>query len=341
LNIVLVGDLFIPSSECIDDLNVLRKRFNAIYHALDWEMNNLEELNRKNINIEKNGPSAESPPDEIWSVIEYADILIVHFCPVSKALLDAASNLKVIGTMRTGLSNIDIDSANKKNIAIVNLPGRLADSVAEYTIGLIIAEIRNISRSHEALRMGRWVKNYLNTPFCFELAGKTIGIIGFGEIGRKFAAKLSSFDVKILVYDPLLTEEEQDRMDILKVDLYELLQNSDVISIHADLNDSTRGLIGEKEISMMKRTAYLINSARAAIIDKDALFNALSTKKIAGAAIDVFWNEPVDTEDPLLHLENITVTSHLAGSTQDALLKSLAKLNERLLPYYQKLDKEH
>jgi D-3-phosphoglycerate dehydrogenase len=189
------------------------------YHILDWEMGSLEELNRRNLNVEKNGPSAEPPPEELWSLIGNADILIVHFCPVSKELMDAALRLKIIGTMRTGLSNIDTISVKERGINMVNLPGRLADSVAEYTVGMIIAETRNIARSHEALRSGRWVKNYYSTPFCFELAGKTIGIIGFGEIGKRVAAKLASFDVKILVYDPLFTEEDAHRGDIVKAEL--------------------------------------------------------------------------------------------------------------------------
>jgi D-3-phosphoglycerate dehydrogenase len=341
LNIVLVGDLFIPGRECIVELARVGKRYNMDYHILDWEMGSLEELNRRNLNVEKNGPSAEPPPEELWSLIGNADILIVHFCPVSKELMDAALRLKIIGTMRTGLSNIDTISVKERGINMVNLPGRLADSVAEYTVGMIIAETRNIARSHEALRSGRWVKNYYSTPFCFELAGKTIGIIGFGEIGKRVAAKLASFDVKILVYDPLFTEEDAHRGDIVKAELHELLELSDVITIHAKLDSSTRGLIGEQEISKMKKTAYIINTARAAIIDREALFNALSAKKIAGAAFDVFWNEPADPNDPLLHLENITVTTHLAGSTQDALLKSLSKLNERLDPYYRELSREN
>lgn len=339
MHIVLVGDLFIPGESCIDELREITQLYGASYSVLDWESKDLEELNGRMINMEQNGPSAEPPPAELWPLMENVDVLIVHFCPVSDALLESAPHLNVIGTMRTGLSNIDTAAAEKRNIDVVNLPGRLADSVSEYTIGLMIAESRNIARSHEALRRGRWVKDYCNTSFCFELTGKTVGLIGFGEIGKKVARKLSGFDARILSYDPMVPAETMQAMDVEKVELCDLLRESDIVSTHVKLNESTRGLIGKEELAVMKPTSILINTARAAIMDREALFEALSERSIAGAAIDVFWTEPVDPQDPILHLENITVTSHLAGSTQDALMKSFAKLNKQLTPYYERLNR--
>lgn len=340
MKILLVGDLYIPGRGCLEELNRVANLHNATYRTLDWDVADLEELNRRNLNVEASGPSAERPPDELWDLIEDVEILIVHFCPVPRELLDAASRLKVIGTLRTGLSNIDTAAAQEKHIDIVNVPGRLADSVSDYTIGLMIAETRNIARSAEAARRGRWRKQFSNTAFCFELAGKTVGLIGIGDIGKKVASKLRGFDVKTIAYDPYVSFERLDGLGIELVDLGSLLSESDIVSIHASLNESTRGLVGREEIALMKPTSYLINTARAAIIDKDALYDALSAGWIAGAALDVFWDEPVDPSDAFLSLDNVTITSHLAGSTQDALSKSIIRLNKRLQPHYEKLSRQ-
>lgn len=341
MKIVLVGDLFIPSQTCIAELDTIVEQYGASYHVLDWEAKDLEELNKRNIHVEKVGPAAERPPEKLWNLIKDVNILIVHFCPISEALLKRAAYLKVIGTMRTGLSNINTVVAKRLGVDVINLPGRLGDSVSEYTIGLMIAETRNIARSYEAIRKGNWVKKYSNDSFCYELSGKTVGIIGFGEVGKKVVDKLRGFNVRIIAYDPYIQYEIMSSRGVEKVELDYLLAKSDIISIHTKLDDTTRGMIGKREITLMKPTSYIINTARADIIDKNSLYYALSRKLIAGAAIDVFWTEPVDASDPLLHLENVTVTSHLAGTTKDALLKSLSKLNKKLKPYYEKLSQVH
>ncbi len=337
MKIVLVGDLFIPSQTCTQELDRIARKYGASYKVLDWEAGDLEELNLRNIRVEEKGPPAEDPPDILWDLVPDADILIVHFCPVSKKLIDSSKNLEVIATMRTGLSNIDTVAAEERGIPVINLPGRLADSVSEYTIGLMIAETRNIARAHEDIRKGRWTKYFGNFSFCFELAGKTIGLVGFGEIGKKVALKLMNFSVEIIVYDPYVSEEAIRGLGAQKVELDRLMSESDIISIHTNLSGSSKRMIGKAQISLMKPTAYLINTARAAVIDKDALYTALRSNSIAGAALDVFWQEPVDMADPILQLENVTVTSHLAGTTKDALLKSIYKLTGRLEPFYERL----
>jgi len=197
--------------------------------------------------------------------------------------------------------------------------------------------MRNIARSHEAIRQGRWVTEFGDAQSCFELSQKTIGLIGFGDIAKHVARKLAAFDMKVVAYDPFVPQDIMLSMGVQKLALPQLLAESDVVSVHAALNDSTRGLIGANEIALMKPTSYLINTARAAIVDREALYHALSAKAIAGAAIDVFWSEPVDPSDPMLHLDNVTVTPHLAGATHDALAGSLGKLHKRLQPHLRKL----
>ncbi|MCK4747611.1 MAG: 2-hydroxyacid dehydrogenase [Bacteroidales bacterium] len=332
-----MGDLLIKSNTCIEELERISRLYNAHCEILDWATEDLVALRELNLRIEQEGPSSVDPPGQLWDLIKKADILIVHFCPVSGDLIKSAPCLKLIATLRTGTSNIDKEAAKAGGVDVINLPGRLSDAVSELTIGLIFTATRGIARAHEALRQGKWMNDFTETDWYFELSGRTIGLIGFGDIGRKVAHRLSPFNVKILVFDPFVTTKMIENHDSEKVDLEKLLSESDIVSIHSNLNDSTRGMIGEREFDLMKTSGFLINTSRAEIVQKSALYKALSHKSIAGAAMDVFWQEPADPDDPLLHLDNIVVTPHLGGTLKDTLYKSIFKLNQRLIPYYEKL----
>jgi D-3-phosphoglycerate dehydrogenase len=340
MNIVLVGDLIIESNWCIDELERIAEKYNAEYEAIDWETENVEGLRVKNLKIEKEGPSSVDPPDKIWDLVKKADILIVHFCPVSADLINAAPHLKIIGTLRTGLSNIDVDAAEKKGTPVINLPGRLAEAVSDFTIGLIFSLIRGIVQSNDALRKGRWTKNFERNENFIELSGKTVGLIGFGGIGKKVAYKLVNFDVTLLAYDPFVSREVMEDLGVQKVELPDLLSRSDIVSIHTSLTDSSKGLLGKDELSLLKPKGYLINTARAEVVDKDALYGMLTAGTIAGAALDVFWEEPIDTADPFLALENVVVTPHISGTLKESLLKSFSRLNKRMEPYYERLSRD-
>ena len=337
MKIVLVGDLIIESGWCIEELKNIAKTYNSEYEAIDWETENVEGLRVKNLKIEKQGPAAVEPPNQLWDLVKTAEILIVHFCPVSAKLIDAAPRLRVIGTLRTGLSNIDVNYAAKKKIPVINLPGRLAEAVSDFTIGLIFSLVRGIVQSNDALRQGRWTKNFESNENFIELSGKTVGLIGLGGIGKKVAHKLANFDVKVVSYDPFVPQETMESLGITKMELPDLLSSSDIVSIHTSLTDSSKGLIGGTQLSLMKPRSYLINTARAEVIDKNALYEALKKGAIAGAALDVFWEEPIVVNDPFLKLENVVVTPHISGTLKEALLKSFSRLNKRLEPYYERV----
>ncbi len=336
LNILFVGDLLIKSSTCTKELARIARRYNANFKNIDWELESLEELREFNLRIEKEGPGSVDMPNHIFEFIKDTDILIVQFCPVSEQLLKSAPRLKVVATMRTGLSNIDVQAAEQRGIEVVNLPGRLSDAVSDLAVGLILCVIRGIVWFHEALRYNNAYQDFGKNDLFFEISGRTVGLIGFGDIAKKVAHKLTNFDVNLTSYDPYVPDGEMTSRGVRKAQLRDLLSQSDVVSIHTVLNDSTRGLIGNKELMCMKPTAFLINTARAEIVDKEALFNALQQKKIAGAALDVFWEEPIDTEDPFIKLDNVIVTPHLGGTLKDTLCKSIVKLNKRLTPIYEK-----
>ncbi len=337
MKIVLVGDLILESNWCLDELERIAEIYNAKYTAIDWDVENVENLRVLNLKIEKEGPSAVDPPKQIWDLVKNADILIVHFCPVSSELINAAGQLKIIGTLRTGLSNIDTQAAERNGIVVINLPGRLAEAVSDFTIGLIFSLIRGIVQSNQALRQGRWTKEFERNENFIEISGKTVGIIGFGEIGKKVAHKLTNFDVRLLSYDPFVSREVMESMGVRKVELSELLSLSDIVTIHTSLTDSAKGLIGKDEISLMKPKGYLINTARAEVVEKNALYDALKRGAIAGAALDVFWEEPINIDDPFFRLENLVVTPHISGTLKESLLKSFSRLNKRLEPYYKRI----
>ena len=224
----------------------------------------------------------------------------------------------MIGVCRAGTENIDARAAADRNIPIYNVPGRNATAVAEFTVGMILAERRNIARAHLSLATGGWRKTYANTGQFTELAGKTVGLIGFGVIGQMVAQRLRPFEVEIIVHDPYQDEDVIQEHGGRKVDLEDLLRRCDIVSLHARGSEDGPPLIGARELARMKHTALLINTARAYLVDAVALADALRDRRIAGAAVDVFEQEPLDIDAPLRTLDNITLTPHLAGSTVEA-----------------------
>jgi D-3-phosphoglycerate dehydrogenase len=259
-------------------------------------------------------------PSEVANLAKDAEILVVQFAPVSKEVFDMAKKLKLVACNRSTPMNIDVKAATEKNIPVIYAPGRNADSVADFTIGLLLAEVRHIARAFEAVRNGTY-------PSCREswrksipeLKDKIIGIVGFGKIGRKVAERAKGFGMKIVAYDPFVPEEIMKEYGAEKVDLNTLLQMSDFVTIHVRLTPETVNLIGEKELNLMKKTAFLVNTSRGEIIDEDALYNALVENKIAGAALDVFTHEPIYKKPnfKFLHLNNITFTPHIAGPSDE------------------------
>jgi D-3-phosphoglycerate dehydrogenase len=225
--------------------------------------------------------------------------------------------------LRGGTENVDVPWATSRGIGVLNTPGRNARAVAECTLGLILSEIRNIARSHAALKAGQWRRDYPNHMAIPELNEKTVGLIGYGEVGRLVARYLAAFGSRIVAYDPYA---KGDPRPAELVDLPTLLRQSDVVSLHARLSDASRGLMGAREFALMKPSAVLVNTARSGLIDEQALVEALAQRRIMGAALDVFDVEPLPADHPLLALDNVTITPHLAGSTIDAFHNSPARM---------------
>lgn len=328
MKVLVVGDAMIPGKQMGAAAERYFGKYGAKIEVTDWETKDKVELQNRRINVEKNGPAAEAPPPGLLQRVADADILMVHYTPVARVVFEAAKSLKVVGTCRAGLENLDVQAATDHKVPAFNIMGRNAEAVSDFAMGLILAEARNIARSHAALKNGKWLKEFSNVATIPNMREKTIGLVGFGYVGQLVAQKALGFKMDVLVYDPYVSDESIHQHGAKKETIENIFKMSDFVSIHARLTDATKGLVNENLINSMKPTAYLINTARAGLIMHEALYKALKEKRICGAALDVFESEPLPEGHPLLALDNVTITSHLAGTTVESLTDSPRLLAE-------------
>lgn len=251
--------------------------------------------------------------EELIPLVKDADALIVGNDKVTEKVINAGKKLKVISRYGVGYDNVDLNAAKKKGIVVTNTPNTNNNSVADLVIGFLLVLARNLLAVNRIVRSGEW-KRIMGT----EIYGKTLGIIGFGKIGKSVAKRAKGFEMEVLCYDVYPDLEFSKEYGITYCSLEELLKRSDIVTIHVPLTPETRGLIGERELGMMKPTAFLINTSRGGIVDERALYDTLSNKKIAGAALAVMEQEP-PINSPLLQLDNVVITPHIGGYTGEAI----------------------
>ncbi len=255
-------------------------------------------------------------PEDLKKVIGDYDALIVRSgTQVTEEIIEVAGRLKVIGRAGVGLDNVDLKAATKKGIIAMNTPGGNTTSTAEHAFSLIMALARNIPQSHASMKAGKWERSKFQGV---ELYGKTLGVIGLGRIGSTVAKFAQGFGMTIKAYDPFLSPEMAAKRGITMATLDDLYAHSDFITIHVPKTEQTKGMIGEKEIGMMKKTVRLVNCARGGILDEAALAKALEAKRIAGAALDVYDEEPPAADLPVLKYDQCVLTPHLGASTAEA-----------------------
>ena len=329
MKIVGIGDLFIPASYIEKGFAPLREK-GHIVEVMDWPLKSFDELQNYNLLVETQGCQALQPPQRVFELCADADVIVTQFCTVTRELVDACPKLKAIGVLRGGIENVCSEYAREKGIEVFNAPGRNAEAVSDFTVGMIICEARNIARGHHGILTGRWIRDYSNSGMIPDLPGRTVGLIGCGAIGMKVAKKLSGFDMKLLGYDPFASAERCKEAGVEPVELDELMARADFVSLHARLTAENHHLIDARRLALMKPTAYLINTSRAGLIDEAALVEALRAKKIAGAALDVYEHEPPQPDDPLLALDNVTLTPHMAGGSNDAFFNTPILLRKRM-----------
>ena len=248
--------------------------------------------------------------DEIIKAAKDADALLVIFAPMTRRVLEALPKLKVIVRYGIGYDNVDVDAATDNGVLLVNIPDFCLEEVANHAIALLLALNGELLSINEGMKQGRWAESQLIRATIGAPYEQTLGLIGCGKIGRMTAKKAQCFGFRILGYDPYVDKSLAKEHGITLVGLPELLKESDFVSVHTLLNKETWHLIGEKEFKQMKPTAYFINTSRGAVVDEAALIKALQEKWIAGAGLDVFEQEPVDPDNPLLKMDNVIVSPH-------------------------------
>ncbi|MEW6081558.1 MAG: phosphoglycerate dehydrogenase [Bacillota bacterium] len=255
------------------------------------------------------------PRDALLERVATCDALVVRSqTKVSRELLQAGNNLKVVGRAGVGVDNIDVEEATSRGIVVVNVPGGNTMAACEHTLALLFAIARNIPQADAALRKSQWEREaFMGT----ELNGKVLGVIGTGKVGLEVARRARSLGMEVIAYDPYISPEQISKMDISQVSLEETLSRADFVTLHCPLTRETRGMIGRDEIALMKPSARLINCARGSVVDEKALCQALKEGRIAGAALDVFSKEPLGPS-PLVDLPNVVLTPHLGASTVEA-----------------------
>jgi len=298
--------------------------------------NGLEVMKRNNLHVDY---KPDIKHEELLSIVKDYDILIVRSrTKVRKDVIDASNgSIKLIARVGVGLDNIDVEYAKSKGIKVINAEEAAMTSVAELVIGLMIALARGIVKADNAMKQGRWIKNEL---LGIELKGKYIGIVGMGKIGTRVARLARALGMNIIAYDiakidPMLVRE----LAIVVTDLDTLLKSADFVTLHVPLNESTRHMINEHRLSLMKRTAYIINTSRGAVIDEKALLNALKNRTIAGAALDVFEIEP-PTNQELIMLDNLICTPHIGAQTKEAQELAANVIAEKVIHFVKSMAEE-
>jgi len=266
------------------------------------------ELLRAKFDVDVDG---DSPLEE--TIGGYEAIVIRSATKLTADLIERADRLRVIGRAGVGVDNVDVDAATRRGIVVANAPESNVVSAAEHTVGLLLALARNIPQAHAALTDGRWERSKWGGV---EVADKVLGVLGFGRIGRQVARRALALQMKVVAYDPFVAADRFRELGVDSATFEEVLERADFLTLHLPLTEDTRDAVGTEAIARMKDGVRIINAARGELLDIDALIAALESGKVAGAAVDVFPQEPYD--GPLLQAPNVVVTPHLAASTEEA-----------------------
>jgi D-3-phosphoglycerate dehydrogenase len=257
-------------------------------------------------------PPATTTEDEVIRMAADADAILVVRASITARVMDALPRLRVIGRYGVGVDNIDVEAARERGIGVVNAPGFCAREVADHTMMLLLACSRRLGFLEACRRAGRWARD--DAGPIRALFSQTVGLIGFGQIGRQVARRAQAFDLEVLVHDPMVGADEPG---VRVVPLDELLASSDFVSLHLPLTAESHHLIGARELARMRPTAFIINTSLGPLIDETALITALQEKRLAGAGLDVFEAEPLPLSSPLRENENVVITPHVGGLSNE------------------------
>ncbi len=271
-------------------------------------------------------------PDDLKAAVGGFEGLIVRSAvKVTREILEAGTKLRIVGRAGIGVDNIDQETATRKGVVVMNAPQGNVISAAEHAFALILASARHVARADASVRAGKWERSAFAGA---QLEQKTLGVVGLGKIGSLVAQFARPFRMRVLGYDPFVPKERSEEIGVALVDLDTLLAEADFITVHVPLSDRTRGMIGADQFRKMKRTARVVNTSRGGVVDEKALLEALRSRDIAGAALDVYEKEPPPKDHPFFGLDNVTLTPHLAASTEEAQLKVSVDIAEQFVDFF-------
>lgn len=314
MNTLVIGDGFIPASSYLEAFAVLPGAEALKLRSVDWSGAKARHHELQQV-MEVSGANAVPAPEELLAAVGEAQALCLHFAPVGRDLLAAAPDLKLVSVARTGLENVDLEEATARGIGVVPALGRNAGAVAELQIGLMLAEARNIARADASIKTGSWRKDFPGARI--EIADSIVGMIGFGQVGRIFATRLSGFGPRMLAFDPYAEDATLAEYGVERADTVEaVFSTADFIAIQARHTPQTDRFIGAAQFALMKPGAYFINVSRSRLVDTKALLDVLQAGTISGAGLDVFDEEPLSVGSPWRSLDNVTMTTHFGGDTE-------------------------
>ncbi|MDA4130280.1 MAG: 2-hydroxyacid dehydrogenase [Thaumarchaeota archaeon] len=327
--ILVAGDLYVPA-------NTFREAFSFLLSENQFRFFQMDETDRlvPSTESEKSIREYSGNPKQIARELKDEEVLVVHDAPVTDDVMDVSKELKLICCARGGPVNIDLLAATNRGIRVVSSPGRNAEAVSDYVLGVMIVLARNLSLANIFVREKRkFDRATFDSFFGHELRGKTLGLIGYGNVGSRVAKRALAFGMSILVYDPFIDKAKIEAPGIGTTELDTLLSTSDFVSIHAREGKENDDMIGKKQFELMKQTAYFINSARGSLVDEAALADAVINKKIAGAALDVVKKEPISPDNPLASLDAVFITPHIAGASREVPLRGAEIIARQISNY--------
>ena len=309
------------------------KKYKVVITDFEYKDVKIEEaalLSSLDVEIVKGQCKTES---EVIELARNADAILNQYAPISGKVIDALENCKIISTYGVGVDTIDIEAASRRNMIVANVPDYAVEEVSNHALALLFSAARKVVELNNLVKKGSWDVNQAYPIYRFSY--QTLGVLGFGRIPRSLVRKAKAFEWRILVHDPYVSEEEILQLGAEPATFGELLRESDFLTIHTPLTEETAGLIGREELSLMKENAILINTARGPLIKEQELIEALQNRVIAGAALDVFAQEPVAKDHPFLSMDNVIVTPHIAWYSEEAMIELRTKAINNIIQFLQ------
>lgn len=312
--LLVIGDHFIPSALMREKLEALHTGMRVVEGSTEFPLQPFHDVAEVR--------EASGSEEQMIELLKGVSVCIAHHAPLTKRIMEHAPDLRLFVVCRGGPVNVNVPAATEHGITIAYCPARNATATAEHTIAMLLSALRGIPATDAAIRDGQWRGDYTWETAAIELETATVGLIGYGAIGRIVARILRSFGAKVLVYDPFVKLAAEEQVE--QVELNDLLRRSNVVSLHARETKESRGILGAAQIAMMPKRSVVVNCARGSLLDYNALTDALRSGHLVAAACDVFPEEPLPADSPLLTLPNLVMTPHIAGGTRQAAEKAVA-----------------